>query len=98
MNQSFRIAAVGAVLFLVMAAPAVAQEEGGSGTRFSGAIGAAVTIIGAGYGIGRIGSAAAESMARQPEAAGQIQTAMIITAAMIEGVAFFALIICTFAY
>ena len=54
--------------------------------HFSGAFGAAVTIIGAGYGIGRIGSSAVESMARQPEVAGQIQTAMIIAAALIEGV------------
>ena len=62
--------------------------------HFSGAIGAGVTIIGAGYGIGKIGSSAVESMARQPEVAGQIQTAMIIAAALIEGVTFFALIIC----
>ena len=53
-----------------------------------------MTIIGAGYGIGKIGSSAVESMARQPEVAGQIQTAMIIAAALIEGVTFFALIIC----
>jgi F-type H+-transporting ATPase subunit c len=65
-----------------------------SGIWFSGAIGAAVTIVGAGYGISRIGSAAVESMARQPEVAGQIQTAMIIAAALIEGVTFFALIVC----
>ena len=65
-----------------------------AGVHFSGAIGAGVTIIGAGYGIGKIGSSAVESMARQPEVAGQIQTAMIIAAALIEGVTFFALIIC----
>ncbi len=53
-----------------------------------------MTIIGAGYGIGKIGSSAVESMARQPEVAGQIQTAMIIAAALVEGVTFFALIIC----
>ncbi|MDA0833309.1 MAG: ATP synthase F0 subunit C [Planctomycetota bacterium] len=71
-----------------------ADVAGGGGVHFSGAIGAAVTIIGAGYGIGKIGSAAVESMARQPELAGQIQTAMIIAAALIEGVTFFALIVC----
>ena len=49
-------------------------------------------MVGAGYGIGRIGSCAVESMARQPEVAGSIQTAMIITAAMLEGVALFALV------
>ena len=51
-------------------------------------------IIGAGLGIGRIGAAAVESMARQPEVAGNIQGAMIIAAALIEGVTFFALIVC----
>ena len=51
-------------------------------------------IVGAGYGIGKIGSCAVESMARQPEVAGNIQTAMLITAAMIEGVTLFALIVC----
>ena len=51
-------------------------------------------IIGAGYGIGKIGAAAVESMARQPEVAGNIQTAMIIAAALIEGVTLFALIVC----
>ncbi|MEE8368875.1 MAG: ATP synthase F0 subunit C [Thermoanaerobaculia bacterium] len=56
-------------------------------------IGAGLVIMGAGAGIGRIGASAVESMARQPEAAGQIQTAMIITAALIEGAALFGLII-----
>ena len=51
-------------------------------------------IIGAAYGIGKIGSSAVESMARQPEVAGNINTAMIIAAALIEGVTFFALIVC----
>ena len=58
------------------------------------AFGAGLVMVGAGYGIGRIGSCAVESMARQPEVAGNIQTAMIITAAMIEGVTLFALIVC----
>ena len=79
-------------IVLAMAVPAMAGL--GDGIHFSGAIGAAVTIIGAGYGIGRIGGSAVESMARQPEVAGQIQTAMIIAAALIEGVTFFALIVC----
>jgi F-type H+-transporting ATPase subunit c len=58
------------------------------------AFGAGLVIIGAGYGIGKIGSCAVESMARQPEVAGSIQTAMIISAALIEGATFFALIVC----
>ena len=57
-------------------------------------IGAALTIIGAGYGIGRLAGSALEGMARQPEAAGDIRTAMIIAAALIEGLAFLALVIC----
>lgn len=56
--------------------------------------GAGLVLIGAGYGIGKIGASAVESMARQPEVAGNIQTAMIIAAALIEGVAFFGLAIC----
>lgn len=56
-------------------------------------IGAGLAVIGAAIGIGRIGAAATESIARQPEASGSIQTAMIITAALIEGVALFALVI-----
>ncbi len=58
------------------------------------AVGAGLVILGAGLGIGRIGAAAVESMSRQPEVAGQIQTAMIISAALIEGATFFALIVC----
>jgi F-type H+-transporting ATPase subunit c len=57
------------------------------------AIGAGLVILGAALGIGKLGAAAVESMARQPETAGNIQTAMIIAAALIEGVTFFALII-----
>jgi F-type H+-transporting ATPase subunit c len=55
---------------------------------------AGVIILGAAYGIAKIGSSAVESMARQPEAAGSINTAMIVSAALIEGVTFFALIVC----
>lgn len=57
------------------------------------AIGAGLAVIGAGIGIGRIGGSAVESMARQPELAGKIQTAMIIAAALIEGAALFAVVV-----
>jgi F-type H+-transporting ATPase subunit c len=57
-------------------------------------LGAGLVIIGAGLGFGRIGAAALESMARQPETAGRVQTAMIIIGALLEGATFFALIIC----
>lgn len=58
-----------------------------------GAIGAGIAVLGAGLGIGKIGSSAMESIARQPEAAGKIQTAMIIAAALIEGVALFGVVV-----
>ncbi len=64
------------------------------GPHFAAGLGAALTIIGAGIGFGRIGAAALESMARQPETAGQVQTAMIIIAALLEGATFFSLVVC----
>jgi len=74
---------------------AAAPAPANSWTVLAGAaFGAGLVMIGAGYGIGKIGSCAVESMARQPEVAGSIQTAMIITAAMIEGVTLFALVVC----
>ena len=60
------------------------------------AIGAGLATIGAGFGIGRIGSSAMESIARQPEAAKKIQINMIMSAALIEGVALFAVAACAF--
>ena len=54
-------------------------------------IGAGLVVIGTGIGIGKIGAAALEGMARQPELAGKLQTAMLIAAALVEGVAFAAL-------
>jgi len=61
---------------------------------FGAALGAALAVIGAGLGIGRLASAALEGTARQPEMAGDIRTTMIIAAALIEGVTLFALVIC----
>jgi len=57
-------------------------------------LGAGLVAIGAGMGIGRIGGSAMESMARQPEAAGRIQTGMLIIAALIEVVALFGTVVC----
>ncbi len=56
--------------------------------------GAAIAAIGAGIGIGKIGSSAMEAIARQPEAANDIRSNMIVIAALIEGVALFAVIVC----
>jgi len=86
---------------LFMAQEAVYAQGGGAGAAkavagpFSDlkAIGAGLVIIGAAFGIGMLAKGAVESMARQPEIAGNIQTAMIIAAALIEGVTFFALVI-----
>ena len=65
------------------------------GTAMIGAgIGAGLAAIGAGIGIGRIGAGAVEAIARQPEAGGEIRANMILTAALIEGVALFAVVIC----
>jgi len=57
------------------------------------AIGAGLSVLGAGIGIGRIGGSAVEGIARNPDAAGKIQTAMIIMAALIEGVALFGVVV-----
>jgi F-type H+-transporting ATPase subunit c len=62
--------------------------------RMGAAIGAGLAAIGAGMGIGKIGASAMEAIARQPEASGDIRSNMIVSAALIEGVAFFAVIIC----
>jgi F-type H+-transporting ATPase subunit c len=56
-------------------------------------VGTGLIVIGAGYGLGKIGSSAMEAIARQPEASGKVQTAMIIIAALLEGLAFAALIL-----
>lgn len=57
-------------------------------------LGAGLTTIGAGMGIGRLAASAMDGTARQPEAGGDIRTTMIIAAAMIEGVALFGLVVC----
>lgn len=60
-------------------------------------IGAGIAAIAAGIGIGKIGSSAMEAIARQPEAAGDIRSNMIVIAALVEGVALFAVIVCVLA-
>lgn len=61
--------------------------------KLGGALGAGIAVIGAGLGIGRIGGEAMEAMARQPEKIGDLRSSMIIAAALVEGVAFLAVII-----
>jgi F-type H+-transporting ATPase subunit c len=93
-NKLLQILTTAGGLLTVMATPAMAADTGSAWINLGGAIGAGLVVIGAGFGIGRLGASAVESMARQPEVAGNIQTAMIIAAALIEGFTFFALYIC----
>lgn len=73
------------------------QAAAGAGLAKLGAgLGAGLAVIGAGLGIGNIGKAAMEGIARQPEATGDIRMNMIIAAALVEGVALFAVVVCGF--
>jgi F-type H+-transporting ATPase subunit c len=100
MRWALGAAAVGAAM-LALPSTAFAQEAAEKGTFLTthgagwlgGAIGAGLAVMGGAAGIGRIGGSAVESMARQPAAAGQISTAMIITAAMIEGATLFGVVV-----
>lgn len=96
--QFIRVASIAVVTFFVLGATGYAQEAAAAVATplisFSSAFGAALTIVGAGYGISKIGAAAVESMARQPEVADKIQGGMLLSAAFIEGATFFALIVC----
>lgn len=79
------VAAIAAV-----ATPAMAQDSPASTGKGLAVIGAGLAVLGAGIGIGLIGKGATESMARQPEVAGKVQTAAIILAVFIEGATLFA--------
>ena len=75
--------------------PLLAQISASAGLGIAGAcIGAGLAAIGAGIGIGRLAQGALEGTARQPEAAADLRTSMIIPAALIEGLGFFALVVC----
>ena len=65
--------------------------------KVAGAIGAGIAAIAAAWGIGKIGSSAMESIARQPESANNIRTAMLIIGALVEGACLFAIIACLMA-
>jgi F-type H+-transporting ATPase subunit c len=97
--KALQLVALVMIVVLMTAAPAFAQTAGPTSASFSGAglgagFGAGLTLVGAGWGFGRIGQAALDGMARQPEIAGRIQTGMIVIAALLEGATFFALLIC----
>jgi len=98
-SKQFTMIVPFAVLAAFVAAPAFGAD--GEAAAAAGkpmaaglaAIGAGLAVIGAGAGIGRIGGSAVEATARQPEMASTIQTQMILTAALIEGVALFAVVL-----
>lgn len=105
MNKFARIVVCCFVLFLMFApAIALAQDSTGATSSFSISktsfgylgvgIGAGLAVIGGSIGIGLIGSRVIEASARQPEMLGQLRTLMFITAALVEGLALFALVIC----
>ncbi len=78
---------------IALLAPALMKVAAALGAT----LGAALTVLGVGLGLGRIGSSALESIARQPEAAGKIQTAMLLSAVLVEGVGIISLVICILA-
>lgn len=93
-----------ALMVVLPTIPVTAQEADGvheaatfltteGARKLGGAIGAGLVVMGGAAGIARIGGSAVESMARQPEVAGQISTAMIITAALIEGATLFGVVV-----
>ena len=73
----------------------ILEAAAGAGlAKFGAAIGAAIAVIGAAIGIGNIGKTSVEGIARQPSAAGDIRSSMILSAALVEGVALFAIVVC----
>lgn len=81
------------MMMMDMIAQATPMLERGL-AALGGGLGAGIAVLGGGLGIGRIGGQAMDGIARQPEAGGRIGTNMIISAALIEGFTFFALVIC----
>ena len=71
-----------------------ATEAGAAIGKMGAGIGAGIAAIGAGIGIGQIGKGSVEALARQPEASGDIRTFMLLTAAFVEGVALFGIVVC----
>lgn len=85
------------MLSAIILQAAVAAVDYAAFAKLGAAIGAALAAIGAGIGIGRIGGSAMEGIARQPEAVNDIRTNMIIAAALVEGVALFAIVVAVLA-
>ena len=96
--RRFRLVLLVLGVLLMFGSPLMAADTPGTGTFYGTAlgsgIGCALTLVGAGLGFGRIGAAALESMARQPEVAADVGRNMITIAALLEGATFFSLIVC----
>ena len=94
MSKFLKYALLTVAAFVSLSVPAMAQDPATPLINLGGPFGAGLVVIGAGLGISRLAAAAFESMARQPEVAGDIRGAMIVTAAMVEGAAVIGLIVC----
>ena len=98
MSKAVQVGILALMVLLVSGTPVMAQDgdatEVGFGAKGLKGIGAGICVLGVGLGIGRLAAAAVESMARQPEVAGNISTTVLITAAMIEGATFFGILVC----
>ena len=95
MNRFFKLAMLVVGAFLATSLSAMAQDAAAQSLiELTPTFGAGLVVIGAGIGISKLSSAAFESMARQPEVAGDVRGGMIIVAAMIEGAAVIGLIVC----
>ena len=92
--KTFGLAVLAVLALLGAADPLLAADVPYGTSLGGGAIGAGLVMIGAALGFGKLGAAALEGMSRQPEAAGKIQPAMIVIAALLEGATFFALLVC----
>jgi F-type H+-transporting ATPase subunit c len=107
MKKLVALTALASLGLMIVVDPAVAQDAAGDGAEalalakasasglkgIGGGLAAGIGALGAGVGIGRIGGSAVEAIARQPEMAGSVGTNMIITAALVEGVALFAVVV-----
>lgn len=103
MKKILRLFGFSAVVLLASANVTFAKDTVGAnapfyGTAIAAGLGAGLSIIGAGWGFGRIGAAALESMARQPEVKDDIGRNMIVIAALLEGATFFSLIVAMLLY
>jgi F-type H+-transporting ATPase subunit c len=98
--KTLRLLALVVLALLVTAGPLMAADGGDAhlGAGLGAGVGSGLALVGAGIGFGLIGLGALGAMGRQPEAAGRIQTAMIVIAALLEGATFFALVVCILLY